>query len=219
MNEKTHSEETHTDIQVLLGEIRKKAEAESREIIAEAEKTAEQKLTAAEAQGERIKGETKERAEARAESTRETKLANLAMQKKRIRLHQNEEIMQLVMQRVENSIEDKVDTFEYARALEGWAVEACLGIGTEAALLETSRAERKYFDPAKLDGIGKKVRERGGPRMEITLSGNDNSDPGVLARSPDGRLVYDNRIVTRIRRNKNRLRKIIHQELIQKGTI
>ena len=213
------NEETQKDKFVLLDEIRKKAEDEGRGIIEEARKTADQKRAAAEAQAERIQEEARQRAEARAESMREKKLANLAMQKKRIRLHQNEEIMQLVLQRTVSSLEERVHTPEYAQALETWAVEACLGLGTDAAILETSEAERKYFDPPALEKIRTEDQERGTPRMDIRLSEKNTGEAGVVARSPDGRLVYDNRIQTRIRRHKNRLRKIIHQELIQKGTI
>lgn len=213
------NEETQKDKLVLLDEIRKKAEAEGRGIIEEARKTADQKRKAAGAQAQRIKDEARERAEARAESVRETKLANLAMQKKRIRLHRNEEIMQLVIGRVVSSLEERVDTPEYAEALEKWAVEACLGLGTEAAILETSPAERKYFDASALEKIRQKIRDRGGPRMELRFSDKSTDGAGVVARSSDGRLVYDNRIRTRIRRHENTLKKIIHQELIQKGTL
>ncbi len=213
------NEETQKDKPVLLDEIRKKAEAEGRGIIEEARKGADQKRKGAEAQALRIKEEALERAEARAESMRETQLANLAMQKKRIRLRRNEEIMQLVIGRVVSSLEERVDTPEYAEALEKWAVEACLGLGMDAAILETSPAERKYFDAPALQKIRQKVRDRGGPRIELSLSDKSTDGAGVVARSPDGRVVYDNRIRTRIRRNENTLKKIIYQELIQKGTI
>jgi vacuolar-type H+-ATPase subunit E/Vma4 len=219
MNEEPRNEETQKDKRLLLEEIRKKSEAEAREIVEEARKTAEQKQAAAEAQDERIRKEARKRAEARADSIRETKLANLAMQKRRVHLHQNEEIMQLVIGRTAETIETMVDTPEYVRALEEWTVEACLGLGTEAAVLETSGAERKYFDPPAIERIRKTVQERGGPRMELSLSENTADDVGIVARSPDGRLVYDNLVGTRLRRNKNRLRKLIHQELIEKGTL
>ena len=213
------NEETQKDKSGLLDEIRKKGGEESRAIREEARKTAEQKQAAAEAQAERIKAEARERAEARAQSLRKTKLANLAMEKKRIRLHQNEEIMQLVIGRTVGSLEDKTGTPEYLRALEEWAVEACLGLGTDTAVLETSEKERKYFDGSTLEKIRKAVRDRGGPRMDLSLSQEAGTGIGIVARSPDGRLVYDNRVRTRIRRHKNTLRKIIHRELIQKGTV
>jgi V/A-type H+/Na+-transporting ATPase subunit E len=204
--------------EALLTEIAKSARTEADGILEDARKTAQQKADSAQAQAERIKREAREKAEERSESIRTSRMATLEVQKKRIRLHQQEELMQLVLKMVLENIKNKADTDEYRQVFIDWASEASMGLGTDSALLEISPSEKHLATDAVLREIKAKTRVRGGPDMQLAFSEETHPGTGIIARSPDRRLLYDNRAETRIQRHQNVIRKVIYRELIEKDS-
>ncbi|MFP4384144.1 MAG: V-type ATP synthase subunit E [Spirochaetia bacterium] len=200
----------------LLAEITKSAETEAEAIVRDAENSARQRIESAQAQAERIKRETRERAEERAREIKKARTANLEVQRKRILLHRQEELSKLVIERVLSNMRKLVRTPEYRDTFAASAAEACAGLGTESAVLEVSREEQHLLTDEMATRIQARVKALTGRTVEVNFAESFHTGTGVIAGSPDGRLLFDNRAEARIERHRNQIRRIIHREIIAK---
>lgn len=209
MNDKSGKEE-------LLSEIKKSAEKEAETIVREAEESARRRVESAQAQAERIKREARTHAEERSGNIRKARTANLEVQRKRILLHRQEELSKLVIERVLRDIRGLASSPEYRDTFTASAAEACAGLGTDSAVLEVSREEEHLVTDEMTRLIQERVRKLTGRTIEIRFAETTHTGTGAVAKSPDGRLFFDNRAEARIERHRNQIRRIIHREIIAK---
>ncbi len=93
--------------------------------------------------------------------------------------------------------------YDYPDAVAGLAAQAIAAMGAESVVVELAEADRAMATGAWLA----EVRRRVGRDVAITVSQEPAPiDGGVIVRSADGRLFYDNSFPARLRRFRPELR-------------
>lgn len=201
----------------LLREIEQNAREEADTIISSAEKTKSQKIAAAEGKAKRIVKDAEERAAAKIQHINEQTDSSIQIQKKRIRLHQTEQIIRHIFAETRKKIEEKTGSGEYIDVLKDWTAEGILGIGTGEVTLFFSKEELPRIDSGFLEDVRERVRSGGGKDVEIEVSEEPEHEFGVRVLSGDGRLEYRNQISTRLSRGQTEYRKMINSALEIEG--
>lgn len=197
----------------LLEEINLQAREEAAEKIAEAEKTAEQKIESTKGRIERIKREAEERAEERIRQIEENNASAINVRKKRLQLQQQEEIVTLVLDRVRKRCKDLIGSPEYRHYVKEWIVEAVIGLDQDEATVSVSEEEKPFLTDELLAEAEREVEEIIGKRVSLQPSSNSQTKQGVVVRSKDGRLEYNNQIETKLYRNQTEIRRTIYNTL------
>jgi len=198
----------------LIDEILANAGKEAEEIIAQAEKTKEQKIAAAGGKAGRLIKDAEMRGADKSRQILEQNKASIRIRAKRIALQQSEEIIAFVFDEVKKRIAELAGSDEYRRVLQAWAAEAVFGVGSKEVVLSTSAKERPRLDDGFLEVVCKRAVAAGADAgLEIRVSETPESDYGICARSADGRLEYRNQLQTRLRRNETEYRKKIYAHL------
>ena len=202
----------------LLEEIAKNAREEADSIVEKAETTARQKMEAAEGKAKRLEREALERADARGEQIRKHTEQAIEVRRRRVRLQQNEELLNKVFERVRQIIEERAADEAYEQVFEDWTVEAVIGLDVDRAVIAVSAAEKSYLTDAFISRVCRRVEELNGKKVHITFSNEEEKEYGVVARSEDGRLEYRNQVETRLHRNRSYYRKLIYRKIAIEGT-
>lgn len=218
----------------LIAGISADAKAEAERLLEEARKAARDRLQAAEAQGARILDEARAKADAQSRTVGAQALSTMRMENKRAALKVREEALRRVLQAARDKLAalaaapggtkketggsggagGEAGSVEYRKVLLGWIVEAAIGLNVPAATVNTSAQERKLIDRDLLREAERTVKELTGRKVALKL---EQGDPlvgqGVVLRSADGRLEFNNQVSTRLLRHQSEIRKIVFEAL------
>lgn len=190
-NEKVLSDEILQDAQRRAERTRKRAEREAKKILKEAE--AEAGATAEKALGA---------AQRRADRIADSILATVGQEAQRARLEAREAELTKLFERAIERLADR-STRDYPAVLATLAAQAIGAMRTDAVVLAFAGPDRPIVTEAWLED----VRRRAGGNVAVSVS--DAPAPirgGVVARSADGRLLYDNSFAARLERRRPELR-------------
>jgi vacuolar-type H+-ATPase subunit E/Vma4 len=217
----------------LIAGIDADARAESERLLKEAHKAARERVEAAEAQSERLLEEARTKSEAQAENVRARMRSSMRMEQKRATLKVREEALRGVLQAARNRLaalaaprrsSKGADTdppgggeapgADYRQILLGWIVEAAIGINVPEAEVNVSQEERRVLDDKLLREAERTVKELTGRKVTLKAAeGNPLVGQGVVLRSADGRLEFNNQVSTRLLRLQSEIRKIVFEAL------
>jgi vacuolar-type H+-ATPase subunit E/Vma4 len=203
--------------QNLLQEIKKQAEEEAEQKIADAEKTAQQKLESTKGRIERIKRDAEERAQKRIKQIEDNNESAIKILKKRLQLRRQEEIVRMVLNKVRERCKALIDTPEYSRYVKQWIAEAAIGLDQDEAVVFVSDAEKDLLTDDLIAEAERMVEDTVGKGISLQTSSNTLSRQGVVVRSKDGRLEYNNQIETKLYRNQAEIRRKIYRTLYDRG--
>lgn len=209
--------ETEEGKEKLLSQIRHHAEEEAEAELEKAEKTAEQKKESAKGKADRIRREAEERAATRIEQLKQNNASAIELQKKRIRLRHREDQVNDILSKVREKCHQMIEDDDYRNFIKGWIKEAVLGLDTDTAVLSTSEREQQFITKNLIGAIEKEIQNDHGKTVTIEIDEQPARDQGVVARSKDGRLEYNNLIESRIHRNHAQIRRMIYRTLYGEG--
>ncbi|MCS7364010.1 MAG: V-type ATP synthase subunit E family protein [archaeon GB-1867-035] len=191
----------------------REAENEAKKILSEAKKKAERIVKDAE---EKLKRSVEERVKktfvtVTGEEIRR-KVAEAKLEAKRMILNAKEEAIKKVLDATIEQLKKITTTEGYTKILEKLIYEAGEALGGGELIVELSKKDEKL----KLDWkkIAKKIEEDTGVKT-IIKKVNTNLDciGGVIVKSADGKITFDNTFEEKINRLERRLRVIIAQKL------
>lgn len=208
------NEDTGNSMEALVSGMEQEAQQEADKVIAGAQKEAERKILYTERQVESILNEAAKRAEAQAEKIRQQALSGVAVEAKRRSMNIQEDMHREVLHRAVSKLEMLADIDGYREVLNGYIVEAAVGLDVSAARVNASEHERSMITKELLVEAEKRVKRVTGKNVRLTLSGEPPlKKQGVVLTSEDNRTAYDNRIDTRLIRKSEEIRQYIHERL------
>lgn len=194
--------------QVLAEEIvedaRKRAERTMARARAEVEKIGAQARADAEAQAEKIRTEAEQRARRKAEMIARTVDQEVARRKLRAR----EAVVQQALDEAKKRL-DAISGDEYKRSLIRLAAAAMREMPCEEFIVRVSTRAEDNIAPAWLAAELGKALDEHGRKAVIQVELRADLPRGVLVKSGDGRLQWDNTFDTRLKRLRAGLRRRI----------
>ncbi|MBM4033088.1 MAG: hypothetical protein FJ291_15075 [Planctomycetes bacterium] len=191
-SDKVLSEEILKDAATKAERLLKRAERDARKLLAQAAKEAE-------AAAERVLDAARQRAERAAQSL----LATVEQEARRDLLAAREAELDRLFEAARRRLADRA-AYDYPATLAALAAQAISAMGADSVTLELAECDLVIATDAWLA----EVRRRVGRDVAIAASQNSAAiDGGVIVRSADGRLVYDNSFAGRLRRLRPELRR------------
>lgn len=192
-----------TSEKVLSDEILKDAATKAERIRKRAEREAKKLVTAAVQEAEADREKVLAAASRRAERAARGILATIEQEARRGLLAAREAELDKLFQAALRRLADRKG-YDYPAAVAGLAAEAIRVMGAESVVLELAEADQAMATPEWLA----EVRRRVGGDVSLAVAERPAPiDGGVVVRSADGRLLYDNSFAARLRRLRPELRR------------
>ncbi len=202
----------------LIAGIEEDARIEEEKIIKDAETQADEKRKYAQKKIESLLSEADEKAREQAETVKKKILSGVELEAKRLSMRIQDSIVQDLMARVETRLESMIDDPGYRNILIDWITEAAIGLDVESAEVNASERERMKIDQELLSEAGRRIHERIGKQVTLTLS---NAQPlknqGVVLTATDGRTAFNNQVKTRLRRRQRDIRTKVYDALFSEN--
>ncbi len=139
--------------------------------------------------------------------------AQIEMEQRKANLRLQDSAYRDVELRAAEKLRSLVGSDEYRVILRNWVVEAGVGLAAERVTVNCSATERSVIGEI-LPAAEKEISEHLGRPVNVVLSdGEPVEEQGVVLISEDGQTGYSNRVSDRLRRWRNRIRRIIHDSL------
>jgi vacuolar-type H+-ATPase subunit E/Vma4 len=195
----------------LIEGIAQDAEAESRRLVEEAEKTCAERRESAGRQVAEILEEARRKAAEQIESLRRQAAANVKMEIKRIALRVRAQAAREVLERARARLGELIQAPEYRAVLLDWVVEAAVGLGLPEASVNASARELPLLDERLFKEAERRVQELAGRKVSLSRAqGEPLAGQGVVLVGRGGRLAYNNQVSTRLLRRQTEIRKMIY---------
>jgi len=199
---------------LLISGIETDARDEEKEIIADAEKKAEEKRKYAEKKIESLLNDARKDAQEQAETVKKKVISGVEFEIKRRSLRLRSVLMRDITDRVENRLALMVDGSEYKAVLLDWITEAAIGLDADSAQVNASAKERGLIDAELLAEAAKRLYERSGRQVALGLSDSEPlKSQGVVLTATDGHTAFNNQVATRMLRRQREIRTLIYNAL------
>ncbi len=199
---------------LLISGIETDAREEEKEIIADAEKKADEKIKYAQKKIESILEDARKEADEQAKAVRKKIVSAAEFEIKRRSLRMRSVLMQDITDRVEKKLAQMVGDSGYRAILQDWIAEAAIGLDTDSVQVNASVKERELIDAELLAEVTKRLLESSGRQIKLSLS---NSEPlksqGVVLTAADGHTAFNNQVPTRMLRRQREIRTLIYNAL------
>ncbi len=121
-----------------------------------------------------------------------------------------------VMERVNEKLKDKLADRKWTHdVLVEWIAEAAAGLGLESAVVSSS--VKSPADDDILREAEAMLKEKAGVKISLSQSSMMCPEFGIVLSSPDGKISYDNRLSTRMRRREREIRTCVQEMLCKEG--
>ncbi|MFH1717545.1 MAG: V-type ATP synthase subunit E family protein [Planctomycetota bacterium] len=199
---------------LLISGIEADAGNEEKEIIAEAEKRAEEKRKYAEKKIESLLNDARKDAQEQAETVKKKIISGVEFEIKRRSLRLRSVLMRDLTDRVEKKLALMIGDSKYKSVLVDWITEAAVGLDAESAQINASEKERKLVDAELLAEVAKRIYEHAGRQVALGLSDAEPlKSQGVVLTAADGRTAFNNQVTTRMLRSQREIRTLIYNAL------
>jgi len=203
---------------LLISGIETDAREEEKEIIADAEKKAEEKRQYAAKKIESLLNDARQEAERQAEAVKKKIISGADFEIKRRSLRLRGVLMREITDRVEKKFAQMIGDSKYKSVLVDWITEAAVGLDAESAQINVSEKERGLVDAELLAEVAKRIYERAGKQMVLSLSDAEPlKSQGVVLTAADGRTAFNNQVTTRMLRSQREIRTLTYNALFADG--
>ncbi len=197
--------------QLLRDEILAEARQQSEKILQEAQQQSELQLTKARHNADEIRQNVMRQAQAEANRRAELVLATLPVEAGRLRSARLEALLESIVQQARQHLLSH-EGFDYRKAIITLAAEALSKMAGERFIMLFASADRAAFG----DGIGQEIRQLlGRATLDLTVAVDPTLEAGggIVIRDVSGRLVWDNRPISRLQRLWPELRRQVASRL------
>lgn len=190
----------------LLEEIREQSAAEADEILKQAAEEKKRILAEAQSEAEKVRSEAVERAERTAESVRRKILSGVHLEVQRQYLDSREEVMSAVFDALIEKMARYRESKAYRSFLKRLVLEGVVALEGDAFSLVMGDVEKRIMTKKTLDETVRMIEESAGKKVRLTPLKRKLPEAGIVVVSSDERMLFDNRIATRIERMKDEIR-------------
>ncbi|NQT24744.1 hypothetical protein HQ585_05275 [candidate division KSB1 bacterium] len=186
--------------EVLRQEVEKQSQSEAAEILKQTEKEAQTLIKQAEAEVVKIRTEIMAKAEKQAEQIRKRILSGVHLEIKKMQLRNRETLLDEILLHVR----EKLDAFrskpEYKSVLVQFILEGMNAIESDEVILVCGSKEAELLDDMTVKEILSQMEKETGRTIHAQIEKANEQDGGVLILSADRRIRFDNRFSARLRR-------------------
>ena len=199
----------------LISGIESDARIEEEEIIKEAEKRAAEKKKYSEKKIEALLNDAGSEAQRQAEAVMRKMLSGVELELKRHSMSVRSALIQDIMNRIENKLASMIGDANYRLVLINWIVEAFIGLGAEAAQINTSQKERAFIDDQLLSEVKENINMQTNKQAQLILSdAGPLKSQGVVLTAANGRIAFNNQVKTQMLRNQREIRTLIYNAVL-----
>lgn len=199
---------------LLISGIETDAREEEKEIIADAEKKADEKLKYTEKKIESMLEDARKDADEQARTVKKKIISGAEFEIKRRSLRMRSVLMRDITERVEKKLAQMVGDSEYRAVLIDWIMEAAIGLDSESAQVNASEKERELIDAELLAEVTKRLLEHFGRQVTLSLPDSEPlKSQGVVLTAADGHTAFNNQVTTRMLRRQRDIRTLIYNAL------
>lgn len=199
---------------LLISGIEADARNEETQIIAEAEKKAQEKRQYAQKKIESLLDDARKEAQGQAETVKKKILSGADFEIKRRSLRVRGALIEDIAERARQKLAGLIGQSTYKAVLADWIAEAAMGLDAESAEINASQAERELIDSELLCEVAKRISEHTGKQMALRVS---DAEPlnvqGVVLTSADGHTAFNNQVATRMLRRQREIQTLIYDAL------
>jgi vacuolar-type H+-ATPase subunit E/Vma4 len=195
----------------ICGKIRQDAEYESQNLFAASDQKAEKILAAAKAEAEKRRLGLEQETDKEVQRIKERIFSTLNLEKKRLTLGEKDRFVEAIFEQVRKNAEEFRSSPEYKTFLEKAAIEGIKVIGqTDIEVFYSFLDEHIINDGfiKKIEGLCSDVMKQ---KCTVKSRKSDFKDIGIIINSRDGRMMFDNRFLSRL----NRSHEDIYMELLK----
>jgi len=203
-------------------QIEKDAEAEIERIRGRAELAARKKLEAAESEGEAATRQARQSAEEQARGITQRVMAGVSLEVRRTMLRVRGEIVNEVLNRAREKLNQLQGTPPYADFVRRLAVQGIVALGDNTCALVPAASDARLFTSQGIAEIKKTAERLTGKEINLTVS-NDLTlarpgaeGYGVRVYSGSKKTLFDNMLTARLERLANELRMIVAKEVFER---
>lgn len=200
------SEEQNSTSDVIREEIRNQSQNEAEAILAQGEKEALQILDSARAEAEKIHADLIQKAEIQAEGIRKKILSGVHLEVKRQTLRARESLLSTIFDKIKEKLFAFRQTEAYANYLKRLVAEGMTALDAEIIQVLGGDVERALLQRDFIKEIEKDVLTRTGREIKLKVSERILPEGGVVLVSSDEKMLFDNRLTTRMQRMRNQMR-------------
>lgn len=195
----------------LISGIEADARSEEERLVKEAETQADEKIKYARKKAESLLSEARDKATAQGEAIKHKAISEAEREIKRRALHLRDTLMQDIVAQARVKLASLVDDPGYRAILADWITEAAIGLGAEGARVNASARELALIDESLLAGVAQRVRTQTGKPVTLTISdAGPLESQGVVLTTLDGRMAFNNQVITRISRKQRDIQRLIY---------
>jgi len=203
----------HTSFDLVSGII-EEAEKEAQALIEKAKKEADQRVASSQKQAESLMSRQEKEIERRKAEIEKDNERRISMEIRRLVLKEQERLFDAVHAEARRRMKDAMNEKGYKRVLEGWILEAAMGLECKKAVVLTSAEEAGHIDESLLTKVTERIFKLTGRRVELSLDPErPQSAQGILLAEEGGGRIFNNQVSTRLIRYKSAVRTAIHKEL------
>jgi len=199
------SKDKKSSSEVLCREIEEQSKEEAKAVLDQAEKEKERILKEAQDEISRFQAENKKKAEMQAENIRKKVLSGVHLEIKRQRLRNREETISRILQAVKDKFENYRKTDMYLSFVKKLVIEGIQALDSDKIEIIPGKVEKQLLKNNVLKEIEKEAKSIG-LKIHLAMSDEILSEGGVVLRSLNGRMRFDNRFSTRIKRVEETMR-------------
>jgi len=204
-------EPTEQGKSALISGIEADARAEEQRLIKEAEDQAAEKTKYARKKADSLLGEARDKATAQGDAIKHKAASEVEREIKRRVLHMRDTLMQEIVAQARERLRSMIAGPDYRAILADWLTEAAIGLGSDAAQVNASVAERPLIDETLLNEVTQRVTAQIGTAVALTVSeAGPLESQGVVLTTMDGRMAFNNQVITRISRKRREIQMLIY---------
>ena len=200
------SEDQKSTSDVIREEIRNQSQNEADAILAQGEKEALQILDSARAEAEKIHDDLIQKAEIQAEGIRKKILSGVHLEVKRQTLRARESLLSTIFDKIKEKLFAFRQTEAYANYLKRLVAEGMTALDAETIQVLGGDVERALLQRDFIKEIEKDVLARTGREIKLKVSERILPESGVVLVSSDEKMLFDNRLTTRMQRMRSQMR-------------
>jgi len=198
--------------EAICSRIRVEADEEVKSILHNARVQVRQSLDAAEKEAGEKKQSIRKTSGQELQKEKEKNASIFNLEKKRLILGEQDKFVQTVFAQVAEACRDfRKGRDGYTRFLEKAIIEGIKVLAVADPVISYAAEDEEIFNAGFLKNIENNCRQVVDKNCAVKARKGDFSDPGVVVNSSDGKLFFDNRLLTRLERSKEK----VYMELLK----
>ncbi|MGE5197364.1 MAG: V-type ATP synthase subunit E [Deltaproteobacteria bacterium] len=188
------------EAQEICAKIRQESESQVADILARAKKEAEKILANAKAEAEDKKNQMLKDLEKELARTKDRIMSGLNLEKKKAVMDEKSKFAQLVLAALTKRAEEFRNSKEYPAFLKNAILEGAVIVDNPQLDIFYSESDEPIIDDTFIKETTAFAANKLKKVFVFKFQKGDFKDVGVIVRSQDGRLAYDNRFLSRLKR-------------------